>query len=157
MDIGERTGRLIGLYGSPKWNRASTMAKTPFKKSTVSNVLLAFACLLAPNELSKGAGIKTAGTVCEHRLGSESEHTLRFTHWQRDFPARTQRIGKITFPCLPIAKPAQQSPHETCAWSHRAGRDDSDERFVAVLEIPAVTSPETAVKVAIAAEVKSRK
>lgn len=43
------------------------------------------------------------------------------------------------------------------AWSHRDGKDDSDERFVAVLEIPPVTSPETAVKVAIAAEVKGKK
>ena len=43
------------------------------------------------------------------------------------------------------------------AWSHRDGKDDSDERFVAVLEIPPVTSPETAVKVAIAAEVKGNK
>ena len=43
------------------------------------------------------------------------------------------------------------------AWSHRAGKDDSDERFVAVLEIPPVTSPETAVKVAIMAEVRGKK
>ena len=42
------------------------------------------------------------------------------------------------------------------AWSHRSGKNDSDERFVAVLEIPPVTSPETAVKVAIAAEVKAK-
>jgi len=42
-------------------------------------------------------------------------------------------------------------------WSHRAGKDDQDERFVTVLEIPPVTSPETAVKVAIAAEVKGKK
>lgn len=42
------------------------------------------------------------------------------------------------------------------AWSHKAGKDDQDERFVAVLEIPPVESPETAVKVAIAAEVKSK-
>jgi hypothetical protein len=40
------------------------------------------------------------------------------------------------------------------AWSHRDGKDDAGERFVAVLEIPPVVSPETAVKVAIAAEVK---
>jgi hypothetical protein len=32
-----------------------------------------------------------------------------------------------------------------------------NERFVAVLEIPPVTSPETAVKVAVAAEVKDKK
>lgn len=43
------------------------------------------------------------------------------------------------------------------AWSHRHGKDDKDERFVAVLEIPPVTSPETAVKVAVAAEVKGKK
>ena len=43
------------------------------------------------------------------------------------------------------------------AWSHKAGADDSDERFVAVLEIPPVTSPETAVKVAIVAEVRTKK
>lgn len=42
-------------------------------------------------------------------------------------------------------------------WSHKAGKGDSEERFVAVLEIPPVTSPETAVKVAIAAEVKGKK
>jgi hypothetical protein len=43
------------------------------------------------------------------------------------------------------------------AWSHKAGKDDADERFVAVLEIPPVDSPQTAVKVAIASEVRSRK
>jgi len=43
------------------------------------------------------------------------------------------------------------------AWSHRDGEDDKDERFVAVLEIPPVTSPETAVKVAISAQVKGKK
>jgi hypothetical protein len=43
------------------------------------------------------------------------------------------------------------------AWSHRDGKDDSDERFVAVLEIPPVVSPETAVKVAIVAEVRGKK
>jgi hypothetical protein len=43
------------------------------------------------------------------------------------------------------------------AWSHKAGNDDSDERFVAVLEIPPVVSPETAVKVAIVAEVRGKK
>lgn len=42
-------------------------------------------------------------------------------------------------------------------WSHRAGKDDQGERFVTVLEIPPVVSPETAVKIAIAAEVKGKK
>jgi hypothetical protein len=43
------------------------------------------------------------------------------------------------------------------AWSHLDGPKDECTRFVAVLEIPPVTSPETAVKVAIAAEVKGTK
>jgi hypothetical protein len=42
-------------------------------------------------------------------------------------------------------------------WSHPEGDDNKGERFVAVLEIPPVISPETAVKVAIAAEVKGKK
>jgi len=43
------------------------------------------------------------------------------------------------------------------AWSHCDGNDDQDERFVAVLEIPPVESAQTAVKVAIVAEVKRAK
>jgi hypothetical protein len=43
------------------------------------------------------------------------------------------------------------------AWSHNEGKGDSDERFVTVLEIPPVVSPETAVKVAILAEVRTKK
>jgi len=43
------------------------------------------------------------------------------------------------------------------AWSHREGVDDKGEKFVMVLQIPPVISPETAVKVAIAAEVKGKK
>jgi hypothetical protein len=43
------------------------------------------------------------------------------------------------------------------AWSHKAGKDDQDERFVAVLEIPPVTGPHSAVQVSIAAEVKGQK
>ncbi|HXR47889.1 MAG TPA: hypothetical protein VN784_10665 [Candidatus Limnocylindrales bacterium] len=42
-------------------------------------------------------------------------------------------------------------------WSHREGKDDKGERFVTVLQRPPVISPETAVKVAIAAEVKEKK
>jgi hypothetical protein len=37
------------------------------------------------------------------------------------------------------------------AWSHPEGPHDHDERFVTVLEIPPVDSPQAAVKVAIAA------
>ena len=40
------------------------------------------------------------------------------------------------------------------AWSHREGKDDQGERFVTVLEIPPVVSPETAVKASIMADFK---
>ena len=43
------------------------------------------------------------------------------------------------------------------AWSHVAGQADDDERFVTVLEISPVDSPQNAVKVAIASEVRDAK
>lgn len=39
-------------------------------------------------------------------------------------------------------------------WHHSAGPDDQDERFVTVLELPPVDSPQTAVKAAAATEIK---
>ena len=41
-------------------------------------------------------------------------------------------------------------------WSLREGQGDSRERFVAVLEIPPVESPESAVCVSIVADVKKK-
>jgi hypothetical protein len=41
------------------------------------------------------------------------------------------------------------------AWSHLDGKKDDRERFVAVLGLPPVVSAETAVKVAIASEVRT--
>lgn len=41
------------------------------------------------------------------------------------------------------------------AWSHADGDDDAERRFVAVLELPPVTSPETAVKAAVMHEIRS--
>lgn len=40
------------------------------------------------------------------------------------------------------------------AWSHSEGKGDTGERFVAVLELPPVESPETAVRVQIVKDVK---
>jgi len=40
-------------------------------------------------------------------------------------------------------------------WSHPDGADNKTERFVAVLEIPPVDSPETAVKMAIYRDIKA--
>ena len=43
------------------------------------------------------------------------------------------------------------------AWSHRTGKAQQGERLVAMLQIPPVISPEIAVKVTLAAQVKGRK
>jgi hypothetical protein len=43
------------------------------------------------------------------------------------------------------------------AWSHPEGDDNKGERFVTVLEIPPVDSPQTAVKISIASDVKNLK
>jgi hypothetical protein len=39
-------------------------------------------------------------------------------------------------------------------WSHRDGKDDSDERFVAVLEIPPIDSALTAVRVSLVKHIR---
>jgi hypothetical protein len=43
------------------------------------------------------------------------------------------------------------------AWSHQEGKDDKGERFVAVLELPPVNSPVTAVRASIMADRQKRK
>ncbi len=43
------------------------------------------------------------------------------------------------------------------AWSHATEKNDQARRYVAVLELPPVESPETAVKVAVAAEIKNER
>jgi hypothetical protein len=40
------------------------------------------------------------------------------------------------------------------AWNHREGNKDQGERFVAVLEVPPVISPQTAVRASIASDSK---
>lgn len=40
------------------------------------------------------------------------------------------------------------------AWAHLDGDKDQGKRYVAVLELPPVTSPETAVKAAVMAEIR---
>lgn len=41
------------------------------------------------------------------------------------------------------------------AWGHATGENDQARRYVAVLELPPVDSPQTAVKVAVASEIKN--
>jgi hypothetical protein len=42
------------------------------------------------------------------------------------------------------------------AWAHASGKDDQGKRYVAVLELPPVDSPQNAVKAAIIEEFKNR-
>lgn len=42
-------------------------------------------------------------------------------------------------------------------WHHVDGKDDQGERFVTVLELPPVTSPQEAVKVAVAGEIRQKR
>ena len=41
------------------------------------------------------------------------------------------------------------------AWGHATGKEDQARNYVTVLELPPVDSPQTAVKVAVAAEIKN--
>src|SRR5256714_6609863 len=41
------------------------------------------------------------------------------------------------------------------AWGHATGEEDQARRYVTVLELPPVDSPQTAVKVAVASEIKN--
>jgi hypothetical protein len=41
------------------------------------------------------------------------------------------------------------------AWGHATGDEDQGRRYVCVLELPPVDSPQTAVKVAVASEIKN--
>lgn len=43
------------------------------------------------------------------------------------------------------------------AWSHVAGTNDQETRYVAVLELPPVTSPQTAVRAAVMAEIQNER
>ncbi len=50
-----------------------------------------------------------------------------------------------------------QKARRAYAWSHPENANGTGERFVAVLEIPPVDSPETAVKVSIVSDIKAGK
>jgi hypothetical protein len=43
------------------------------------------------------------------------------------------------------------------AWAHASGKDDQGKRFIAVLELPPVTSAQTAVRAAVMSEIKDAK
>ena len=76
--------------------------------------------------------------------------------WVESVPVREVFQGRVIWagPVEVFTLTGHAKAKRGYAWSHRAGADDSDERFVAVLEIPPVDSPQAAVKVAIAHEVR---
>jgi len=92
------------------------------------------------------------------QLAVEHLHKCKALHFE-SVPVKEMFQGKLIWQGIVevFALTGHRKAKRAYAWSHADGKDDSDERFVAVLEIPPVTSPETAVKVAIAAEVKGKK
>lgn len=87
--------------------------------------------------------------VISHLHGADSKH-LESVPVHELFRGQTVWQGTVEVFSL-VNHPKAKKCY---AWSHADGKDDKGERMVAVLEIPPVVSPETAVKVAIAAEVK---
>lgn len=81
------------------------------------------------------------------------------SRWVESVPVREVFQGRVIWedPVEVFTLTNHPKVKRCYAWSHVAGKKDEDERFVAVLELPPVTSAETAVKVAIAAEVRGKK
>lgn len=64
--------------------------------------------------------------------------------------------GKALWKCSPSLDIPEQAK-KAYAWSHRERKNDEGERFVAVLEIPPVELPITAVRASIIADGKRRR
>ena len=93
--------------------------------------------------------IKRLVAVIKHLHGCEAKH-FGTVPVHEVFRGQTVWQGDVQIFALtghPKAKTAY-------GWSHRDGPQDKDERFVTVLGLPPVVSPETAVKAAVATEVK---
>ena len=84
--------------------------------------------------------------------GCEAEH-VGFESVKEVFKGQTVWEGEVEVFNIrghPKAKRAY-------AWAHAAGEDDGGRRFVTVLELPHVDSPEKAVRAAIAQEAKRKR
>lgn len=85
------------------------------------------------------------GVPYNRRLGVRgSSHPLNYDA-DLSLPAADSNAFRIHFDLLCLA------------WSHLDGKNDEEERFVTVLEIPPVESPQTAVKMAIYSDIKHGK
>jgi hypothetical protein len=90
------------------------------------------------------------GTV--QRLHKCEAHWLRTVPVHEVFGGQTVWQGEVEVFDLtghPKAKRAY-------GWSHRESLKDDDERFVTVLEIPPIVSPETAVRASVMADFRRR-
>ena len=76
--------------------------------------------------------------------------------WLKTVPVREVFEGRTIWqgPVEVFAITGHPKAKHCFAWSHKAGPDDSEDRFVAVLEIPPVKNAQDAVKVAIAHEIR---
>ena len=90
------------------------------------------------------AGLKDA---IRNMHGCEADHLATFPVTER-FRGAVVWTGEVELFQL-IGHP---NASRCYAWSHREGDRDQHQRFVAVLEIPPVDSPETAVRAAIASQ-----
>jgi hypothetical protein len=90
--------------------------------------------------------IKKLESVIFHLLGSTATH-VETVPVHEVFRGQTVWQGKVE-----VFDLADHPKAKRCyAWYYKV---DGEEKFVTVVEIPPVTSPETAVKVAVANEVK---
>ena len=76
--------------------------------------------------------------------------------WLKTIPVREVFQGRIIWegPVEVFSITGHPKAKHCFAWSHKDGPADSQDKFVAVLEIPPVESAQDAVKVAIAHEVR---
>jgi hypothetical protein len=77
--------------------------------------------------------------------------------WRESVPVREMFQGKTVWDGKVEVFDLNGHPKATkCfAWSHREGEKDQGERFVAVLNIPPVNSPRTAVQASILSDIKN--
>ena len=92
------------------------------------------------------------------RLAVETMHRCKASHEastpiKETFRGQTVWEGEVEVFDL-IGHPQAMRAY---GWSHADGKDDLDEKFVTVLEIPPIESAQTAVKVAIAADIQKRR
>jgi hypothetical protein len=83
-----------------------------------------------------------------HGCGSKYLETVPVTE---EFQGQTVWTGEVEVFEL-IGHPKAKRAY---AWGHATGEDDQGRRYVAVLELPPVDSPRTAVKAGIMSEIKN--